>query len=115
VEQALDRLESSGARVLKAVKKVREHPAWMLARRGDRLEPFLEGPVKRRQDLPELFIPCGALYLYRAAYLESPADPEPCGWIELGWPESLDIDEPDDLALARWVVEHRRSGARRER
>ena len=112
VERALDRLESSGARLLKAVKKVREHPGWMLARRGELLAPFLEGPVKRRQDLPELFIPCGALYLYRAACLEGAGDPEPCGWIELGWPECLDIDEPEDLELARWVVERRRPGAR---
>jgi CMP-N,N'-diacetyllegionaminic acid synthase len=114
VERALDRLDSSGARLLKAVKRVREHPGWMLIRRGDSLEPFIEGPVRRRQDLPELFIPCGALYLYRAAYLEGPGDPEPCGWIELSWPESLDIDEPDDLALARWVVERRGSAARRQ-
>ncbi len=104
IERGLDLLESSDALILKAVKRVREHPSWMLVRRGESLRPFIDGPVRRRQDLPELFIPCGALYLYRAAFLEAPRESEPCAFVEVGWPECLDIDEPEDLSLAEWVL-----------
>jgi CMP-N,N'-diacetyllegionaminic acid synthase len=106
IETGLERFRASGLRILKAVRRVREHPAWMLVRRDEALEPFLDGPVLRRQDLPELFMPCGALYIYRTDWIEKPADREPMAWIEVGWPESMDIDEPMDLAFARWALEN---------
>jgi CMP-N,N'-diacetyllegionaminic acid synthase len=105
IEAGLERFLASGLRILKAVRKVREHPAWMLVRRGEALAPFSEGPILRRQDLPELFIPCGALYIYRTDWLAKPADREPTAWIEVDWPESMDIDEPMDLAFAEWALE----------
>jgi len=112
IDRAVERFLASGARILKAVRQVRDHPAWMLVRRGDRLEPFLDAPVPRRQDLPELFIPCGALYLYDPEYLEAPGQTEPADWIEVGWPESLDIDESMDLELAEWVLAKGLGGGR---
>jgi N-acylneuraminate cytidylyltransferase len=114
IERALDAFRSSGAPVLKGVRRVREHPGWMLVRRGDRLAPFLDGaelsrgasPGKgaaRRQDLTELFIPCGAVYVYSTRHL-SAAPGEGCAWIEIGWPESIDIDDPEDLRIAEWAL-----------
>jgi CMP-N,N'-diacetyllegionaminic acid synthase len=105
IDRAVESFREGRAAVLKAVSRVREHPAWMLVRRGELLEPFLEGSTLRRQDLAELFIPCGALYLYRQSCLESPRDGEPAAWVELDWPECLDIDEPRDLHVAEWVLE----------
>jgi CMP-N,N'-diacetyllegionaminic acid synthase len=112
IDRAVERFQKSEARVLKAVRRVREHPAWMLVQRGESLFPYLDGPVRRRQELPPLFIPCGALYLYRPDYLESPREEEPAAWLELEWPESLDIDEPRDLELAQWVLERGWAGPR---
>jgi CMP-N,N'-diacetyllegionaminic acid synthase len=113
IDRAVEAFLAGEALHLKAVRRVREHPAWMLVRRGDRLWPFLDGPTQRRQDLPELFIPCGALYLYREAYLTSPHEGEPAAGLEVEWPESLDIDEPRDLELAEWVLERGLAGPRR--
>jgi CMP-N-acetylneuraminic acid synthetase len=130
IDRAIDHFQASSALILKAVRRVRDHPAWMLVRRGERLESFLGVLPPRRQDLQELFIPCGALYLYRREYLEAPREAElprlpprkrtrfheapreaglpgcdgGCDWIEVGWPESLDIDEPLDLQLAQWIL-----------
>jgi CMP-N-acetylneuraminic acid synthetase len=116
IDRAVESFESCGAPLLLAVSRVRQHPSWMLVRRGEALRPFLAGTPPRRQDLEELFIPCGALYLYRRSYLEGLAKAAPdadrgdgpgegSAWIEVGWPESLDIDEPPDLDLAAWVIE----------
>ncbi len=110
IDRAVDSFLAGDAAILKAVRRVRESPHWMMVRRGELLAPYLEGPVLRRQDLPELFIPCGALYLYRSNFLDRmQAAPEaaqpPAAWVELEWPESLDIDEPWDLELASWVIE----------
>jgi len=119
IDRAVESFELSGAPLLIAVSRVRQHPSWMLVRRGDRLRPFLDGVPPRRQDLEELFIPCGALYLYRREYLEGLAaagvdrgaeDGQGSAWIEIGWPESLDIDDSPDLDLAAWVVERGLSG-----
>jgi CMP-N,N'-diacetyllegionaminic acid synthase len=104
IDRAVEVFFRSGAPVLQAVKRVKDHPAWMLRPEGDRLVPYLDGPTLRRQDLPELFIPCGALYIYSAGYLRAPRDREPCAWIEVGHPESLDIDEPEDLRTAERVL-----------
>ena len=86
----------------------------MLVRRGSRLEPYRPGPVLRRQDLPEVFIPCGALYLYRADYLANPTDGEPAAWLEVDWPESVDIDLPGDLEFARWLWDQGLAGPGRQ-
>ncbi len=110
IDRAIESFLDGDAAVLKAVRRVREPPHWMMIRRGERLVPYVDGPVLRRQDLPELFIPCGALYIYRGSYLEGlqaapGAVQPPAAWMELGWPEALDIDEPCDLELASWVIE----------
>ena len=120
IDRAIAALTASGFDHLKAVRRVREHPAWMLAPDGDALVPYLRvlaeaaeerddsgGVGLRRQELPTLFIPCGALYLYRvAAYTgrEPPRRSAPCAWVEVGWPESIDIDDEEDLLLAEWVA-----------
>ncbi len=114
IDRAVGMFRASDASLLQAVRRVRDHSAWMLVRRGGKLEPFLESPPPRRQDLVGLFIPCGALYLYRAEYLESPGEPVPSAWIELDWPETLDIDEPQDLQLAEWILQSNAAGPRRE-
>ena len=113
IDRAIETFLTSRAALLKAVTPVRQHPAWMLRREGSLLVPLQPGPVLRRQDLPELFIPCGALYLYSKAYLEAPGPAVPAAMIELTWPESLDIDEPLDLSLAQWVLEKGLAGQER--
>ncbi len=105
IDRAVEEFLRRGAPVLKAVRRVREHPRWMLRRRGDMLVMYLddEGPV-RRQELSGLFIPCGAVYVYSAEYLERPDPAAPSSWVDVGWPECLDIDEPEDLEIARMLA-----------
>lgn len=55
--------------------------------------------------MPDLFIPCGAVYIYHRRYLARPDGSVPAAWIEATWPESLDVDEPEDLVMAESLLE----------
>lgn len=104
VDRAVEVFRQRGAPVLKAVRKVREHPDWMLAVRDGLLVPYGSGTPKRRQELPGLFVPCGAIYIYGKSALAESAACSPASWIELDWPESLDVDEPEDLVVAQCLA-----------
>ncbi|MBI4583501.1 MAG: acylneuraminate cytidylyltransferase family protein [Planctomycetes bacterium] len=111
IDHALDIFCRSGARILKAIRAVKDHPAWMVQKtEGGFLSPYLPGSPRRRQDLERLFIPCGALYLYRREVLNHPEDHPKTAWLELPWPESLDVDDPGDLVVAELLAASGRGG-----
>ncbi len=89
---------------LKAVRRVKEHPDWMLKVVDDGLKPYKESTSIRRQDLEPLYIPCGALYIYGKEYIENPVSEALAAWIEISWPEALDIDDHDDLIVAQCLA-----------
>jgi CMP-N-acetylneuraminic acid synthetase len=76
--------------------------------------PYLERAAHpaaaRRQDLAPLFVPCGAIYIYGRAYFRQPGADRRAAWVELPWPETLDIDSPDDLETARALYSARSGG-----
>ncbi len=105
IDHALDIFCRSGAMVLKAIRPVKDHPAWMVKKtEGGLLSSYLPGPPRRRQDLERLFIPCGALYFYRRGFLNRPEDHPQTAWLELPWPESLEVDDPGDLVVAELLA-----------
>lgn len=104
ITRAIEQFSRDSISVLKAVRRVREHPSWMLRSDGDALVPFLETPPGRRQDLEDLYIPCGALYIYGADHLENPGAQAPSSHVEIDWPEALDIDETEDLLVAQCLA-----------
>ena len=67
------------------------------------LYPILGKSPPRRQDLEDLYVPCGAIYIYSREFLEEPEDCE-VSWIELQWPEWFDVDEPEDLEIAQCIA-----------
>jgi CMP-N-acetylneuraminic acid synthetase len=105
IDRAVQEFCRADALCLKAVRKAADHPNWMLRPQGSLLVPYNQDKVTRRQDLPALYYPCGAIYVYdRRLLARSELDPsEPVSWIELDWPECMDIDNPEDLLLAQAV------------
>ena len=60
----------------------------------------------RSQDLPPLYGLTGAVWVATAeTWIERDGFPlEECSWYELPWRASIDVDEPDDLALAEALL-----------
>ena len=113
IDEALDLLVSSGARSVVSVTPVpgHHHPAWQFSIRDGALVPFLEGTKvpARRQDLEATYTRNGAIYAAGAA-----------AWLEGGFiygpgcvpsvmePEdSVNVDGPEDLALAEFFLSRR--------
>ena len=75
-----------------------------------RLVPWLGGPdtESRRQDLPALYVPNGAIYLVKRTVLERSRSWCPPGTLAFVMPEerSLDIDTPWDWRVAEAVLRH---------
>ncbi len=87
------------------------HPAKMLRRNGDTVEPFtnvadLSAP---RQQLPEVFRQSGSIYIANVARFraERTLFLEPVGFIEVDAAEAIDIDVPADLEVARSLISKR--------
>jgi N-acylneuraminate cytidylyltransferase len=69
-----------------------------------RAEPLFEGALdKRSQDLDALYCPTGAIWIGKVAALIQSRDFYGPGHIfhPIGWAESIDIDDHEDLAIAR--------------
>jgi pseudaminic acid cytidylyltransferase len=85
-----------------------QNPWWAMRRNQEfRLKPiFLEEMKQRSQDLPELFCPTGAIWWASAEalrrektfYMEGQT-----GW-EIPWQRGVDIDTPDDWAMAEVLL-----------
>lgn len=81
-----------------------QNPWWAMKRSAKlRLEPvFKEQIATRSQDLPELFCPTGAIWWARTETLSRAGTfygENATGW-EIPWQRGLDIDTPEDWAMA---------------
>ena len=107
-----------------SVRKVVEHPNWMVSRDFEgkacldvcgkpltRLidEPLFAEDILIRQNLDDYYIPTGGCYAIRRDVFEKWTSlmVSPCKCIVVSRFEGLDIDEPDDLEIARMVQERR--------
>ncbi len=113
IDEALDLLVSSGARSVVSVTPVpgHHHPAWQFSIRDDALFPYLEtGRVPpRRQDLPPTYTRNGAVY---AAWTETwltgtMAYGPGCVPYVMEPEDSVNVDGPEDLALAEFFLSRR--------
>jgi N-acylneuraminate cytidylyltransferase len=91
-----------------------QNPWWALTRGEDlALEPlFPEAQRARSQDLPELFCPTGAIWWAQAGVLRATGTfhiPGRTGW-EMDWQRGLDIDTPEDWALAELLLARAAAG-----
>ena len=83
------------------VVTVEHHPAKMLRRNGDTIEPFtnVADLSASRQQLPDVFRQSGSIYIADVARFraERTLFLEPVGFIEVDAAEAIDIDVPADL------------------
>ena len=112
IDAAVDLLESTGADSVVSVVEVPHqfNPVSVMQLDGDRLRPFLDRPpITRRQDKPRVYARNGpAVLAVRTRVLEADSlygtDSRPLVMNAL---ESIDIDGPDDLALAEFLLQHK--------
>jgi CMP-N-acetylneuraminic acid synthetase/SAM-dependent methyltransferase len=103
IDAAVDLLERSGADSVVSVVEVPHqfNPVSVLRLDGDRLKPFVDGPlVTRRQDKPRVVARNGpAVLAVRTSVLEDGSlYGDDCRALPMSRDESLDIDSPRDLA-----------------
>lgn len=109
IDAAFAQMQAAGAASVVSVCEAEEPPYWMygMGPQG-RLRKLIDTPegVTRRQDLPPSYLLNGAIYLSSVARLRrmrSFVDEMTLGYV-MARVTSLDIDMPEDLALARlWV------------
>ena len=114
IDAAIDLLEKSGAHSVVSVVEVPHqfNPVSVLRLDGDRLQPFIEGPlVTRRQDKPQVFARNGpAVLAVRASVVEQGSlYGDDCRALVMSADDSLDIDSPRDLVEFASSMRARRS------
>lgn len=108
IVEAIKLMKDKGFDQVISVTKVNQHPYWMKTLQDDNLiKPFMDlaGVSLRRQDLPPLFIPNGAIYLYSREYLMELWDNPKIGAVVMESWRSQDIDYPIDFFMAEKIME----------
>jgi len=114
IDRCLALLEQTGADSVQTIAPVgKMHPYWMFDCAPDgRIAKHIPNNVFRRQDLPPLFSPTGAVYVMKTAVLmaaEASSDPHAfLGLDRRGLPvetdDSVDIDSAKDLLVAEALL-----------
>lgn len=115
IDQCIETLLSTvNAKSCVAVCEVSESPYWSFTLEQDAslLKPLLPdlGQYSRRQDLPKVFIPNGAVYVSDSTALAASKSfftEKTCGYI-MPRDRSVDIDTLEDLALVESILSHHR-------
>ncbi|TDJ54697.1 MAG: acylneuraminate cytidylyltransferase family protein [Planctomycetota bacterium] len=114
IDRAVGLLLETGADSVQSYCDVgKHHPYWMVALDGlNRVTPFHDNPVDRRQDLPSLLIPDGGVIAVTRASLLSTVTDHPHAFlgadrrgIETAPGEVIDVDTHRDLVVAEAFVE----------
>ena len=109
IDATVELLETRSARCVRSVCLTEHHPAWMYTMSGEELELFEVpcGPYLRRQDLPAVYRPNGAVDVIRrdavpgeGALFVTPA----LGYV-MPHERSVDIDDAVDFDLAGLLLE----------
>jgi CMP-N,N'-diacetyllegionaminic acid synthase len=107
VDAAIARYEASGARTLVSVRAATQHPYYAWRADNERLMPFFSMQQMEivRQDLPPALFETGAIYILNRKDLDAGrfygASIAP---FEMDERASLDIDTPQDLEFARFLL-----------
>lgn len=113
IDRAIELACEKQADAVVSVAPVEAHPYWMKRRDHDgRITDFMnvDQPIERRQDLPELYVLNGAIYLARREVLMERETFYTDNTFSLIMPieRSLDVDSPWDLYLADLILRDRR-------
>ena len=111
IDSALEQLVQTNAQGTVSVCRVSEHPHWMFMRdEHNHLKKFVQKvSAHRRQELPELFIPNGAIYIVRADMIEVSTSLilDDALAFEMDTLASIDIDNEIDLQIAKSLMPRR--------
>ena len=108
IDAGIDLMIATGADTVVSVVEVPHQfaPASLMLFRGGRLVPYADSPILRRQDKPRFFARNGpAILVTRREVIESGrlygdvVQP-----LKMGKPESVDIDDADDLLMAEFFL-----------
>jgi CMP-N,N'-diacetyllegionaminic acid synthase len=111
VDGCLGKLSTSQAPACVSVVRAKNHPFWTFRAENDGtltcfVAPSLGAPT-RRQDLPDAWALNGAVYVGRVPWVRVHRSFLHAGTVGYVMPQhrSLDIDTPEDLAVARRIIE----------
>jgi len=107
VAGAVELLERTGAEsvVTVSVADAAHHPLKMKRLEGDRLLPFLEDDrLTPSHELEQLWLRNGSVYVFRRDVVERGLQAEDVRGYEMPPERSFDIDTPQDLAFAEFLV-----------
>ncbi len=114
IDRAIELLFETGADSVQTIASVGKfHPYWMFdCGEGHRIRKHVANDVFRRQDLPPLFSPTGAVYVMKTGVLlgaEGSADPHAFlgadrRGLVVGAEDSVDIDTEKDLFVAEAML-----------
>ena len=112
IDRAIELIHEKSADAIVSVTPAEAHPYWMKQIDGSgRMTDFikLEQPIDRRQDLPEVYVLNGAIYLARYEVLVEQKTFFTDNTLSLVMPveRSLDVDTPWDLYLADLILRDR--------
>jgi CMP-N,N'-diacetyllegionaminic acid synthase len=112
IDRAIELIHEKSADAIVSVTPAEAHPYWMKQIDGSgRMTDFikLDHPIDRRQDLPEVFVLNGAIYLARYEVLVEQKTFFTDNTFSLVMPaeRSLDTDTPWDLYLADLILKDR--------
>lgn len=115
IDAALKLAAASGAPSCVSVCEASQSPYWMYQLDNDgKLTPVLDSPLSlsRRQDLPPVYVPNGAIYVARVDWLRRTRSFLGGGSIAYPMPveRSLDIDTLEDFEQLNRTVNHRKQG-----
>ena len=112
IDAGIEKMENSDA--VGGVSEVKQHPYFMMHRRGEFLETYLkikDRPL-RRQDVPELNHFNSSLYIAKRGYYDNVKETDPVAPIFNGKVRgvfmdevsSIDIDDEFDFLLAEFII-----------
>lgn len=113
IDACVEKCISHGAESCMTVVRVEESPYWMYTEdRNGYLKPLLSSGYvsKRRQDVPEVYIPNGSIYVARCDYLinhRSLVGNQALGYV-MKRERSLDIDSDMDFRLFEFLLKESR-------
>lgn len=120
IDRCIEMLLATGCDSVQTIAPVgKMHPYWMFNRAGDgRIAKHVPNNIFRRQELPELFSPTGAVYVMRTEVLmaaEGSTDPHAFlgkdrRGLVVSPEDSVDIDTRRDLFIAEAVLRDLKEG-----
>ena len=121
IDRAVDLLVATGASSVQSYSDVsKHHPYWMCSMDDDnRISPYVENNIDRRQDLPKLYLPNGGIIVVTKASLQaadSVSGPHAFfgsdrRGIQTPPGSVIDIDDAADFALAESILLNEPEGA----